>query len=172
MKTSILWLPDLIKFSSYKGNWPNYVDAIYEIFVNDFIETKPIFRGKRLGLKRHPLHDGKESTFWHLISEGRVEAERTPDLRRCERIGWPSPTINNSHEELHLKVWSTFRNKEERITIWIESQDYVVILAVRKGYILPWTAYPITYRHEKAKLEKSFKKAGPTKADAAQRAAS
>ncbi|MNH30689.1 hypothetical protein D3C79_909980 [compost metagenome] len=44
---------------------------------------------KRLGLKRHPVIQGKEATFWHMISEGNDEAERLPDLRRCERIRWP-----------------------------------------------------------------------------------
>jgi hypothetical protein len=28
-----------------------------------------------------------------MIQEGRTEDERTPDLRRCERIRWPRPII-------------------------------------------------------------------------------
>lgn len=172
MTTSISWLPSLVEFTSYQGNWPDYLEAIYDIFVKDFVDTKPKFRGRRLGLKRHPVYDGKEATFWHLISKGNVESERTPDFRRCERIGWPAPIINNCSQKQHLKIWETPRNKERRITIWIESQDYVVILAERNGYILLWTAYLITYRHQKEKLAKSFEKSASKKADAAQKAAS
>lgn len=37
------------------------------------------------------MADGKEATFWHMIQEGRIEEDRTPDIRRCERIRWPKP---------------------------------------------------------------------------------
>jgi len=49
--------------------------------------------GKRLGLKRHPMTQNKEATFWHMIQEGSVESERIPDIRRCERIRWPRPSV-------------------------------------------------------------------------------
>src|SRR5690625_5054274 len=93
---SISWLPPMICLSNHQGNWNNYFQVIYEIFHRDFVTSKPTFRGVRLGLKRHPEYDGKPATFWHMISEGSVEAERTPDLRRCERIAWPRPVIENS----------------------------------------------------------------------------
>ncbi len=84
------WLPDLVLFEDYENNWDNYLSVLYEFYNKDFIKTKPVFRGKKLAVKKHPLADGKESTFWHIIQEGENEDDRIPDLRRCERIRCPN----------------------------------------------------------------------------------
>jgi hypothetical protein len=83
------WLPELVTLQDYGGDWVRYLEAIYGHFRQDLVLTPPAYPGRRFALKRHPLVQGKEATFWHLISEGRVEADRLPDLRRCERIRWP-----------------------------------------------------------------------------------
>jgi len=157
------WLPDLVLLESCENNWDKYLKAIYDYFRADFVYSKPEFRGEKLALKRYPLaEDGKESTFWHMISEGNAEDERIPDLRRCERIRWPKPIVEHS-EEKTIKVWENERRGETRICIWFEDIEYLVILAKRKGYILFWTAYPIIKEHRKKKLNKEFeenKKAG------------
>ncbi len=153
------WLPPLVLFGDYGGDWEQYVEAIYAYFKEDFIDNKLEFRGRRLGLKRHPLSNGKEATFWHLISEGIDEASRTPDLRRCERICWPRPVVENSEDNI-VKVWTNVRRStkgiETRICLWLETQEYLVILADRKTYILPWTAYVVDKPHQKRKLQKEF----------------
>lgn len=64
------WLPPLVLFSDYNGDWDAYLEAIYSYFKQDFVDSKPVFRGKRFGLKRHPLAQGKEATFWHMIQQG------------------------------------------------------------------------------------------------------
>ena len=46
-----------------------------------------------MGLKRHPELEGKSATFWHFVTEGKVEADRTPVRERIERIGWPKAII-------------------------------------------------------------------------------
>ena len=55
------WLPELITMESFGGNWIAFFDAVYNYFHQDFVVNKPVFRGKRLGLKRHPeyrfIHD-------------------------------------------------------------------------------------------------------------------
>ena len=89
------WLPPLVLFNDHGGNWHAYLDAIYAWFKQDFVDTKPTFQGRRLGLKRQPVTHGKEATFWHMIQEGSVEVDRTPDFRRCERIRWPRPIIEH-----------------------------------------------------------------------------
>lgn len=153
------WLPPLVLFKDYGGDWEQYVEAIYAYFKEDFIDSKPEFQGRRLGLKRHPLSNGKEATFWHLISEGIDEASRTVDFRRCERICWPRPLIENSEDDV-VKVWTNVRKStkgvETRICLWLEVQEYLVILADRKEYILPWTAYVVDRPHQKKKLQKEF----------------
>jgi len=149
------WLPSLVRFTAWGGNWPQYLEALYAYFRQDFVESTPSFCGTRLGLKRHPRIEGKEATFWHLISEGQNESERTPDLRRCERIRWPRPIIEKADAPV-LKVWRNERRGEGRICLWLEDAEYLVILAERKGYLLPWTAYPVTEAHQKRKLQKEY----------------
>jgi hypothetical protein len=141
-----------VLFESYFGNWEHYLDAIYALFKADFVDSKPLFRGVRLGLKRYPLTYNKEATFWHFILIRKIEAERMPDLRRCERISWPRAIIENS-QDFRIKFWKNERKGEKRICLWLEPENYLVILAERKGYILPWTAYLVVQEHQKKKLQ-------------------
>lgn len=164
MTVSSRWLPPLVFFKDYGGNWDRYVEALYEFFKQDFVDSTPSFQGRKLALKRHPMAQGKEATFWHLISEGGNEEDRLPDLRRCERIRWPRPIIEHA-DESGIKVWGNRRKGEKRICIWFEAVEYLVVLAVRKGYILLWTAYPVTRSHRKRKLQKEYE--AYLKADAA-----
>lgn len=150
------WLPELVLFNDYGGNWERYLTAIYQYFCVDFVDNKPSFQGVRLGLKRHPVIHGKEATFWHIISEGDKEAERIPDFRRCERIRWVKPIIEQGGEP--VKIWRETRNGETRIHLWLEAASYLVVLNERNGYILPWTAYLVEREHEKAKLNKRWVK--------------
>lgn len=105
------------------------------------------------------MTQGKEATFWHMVSEGKDEADRFPDIRRCERIRWPRPIIENADDEV-VKVWTnvrrTTKGPEKRICLWLESREYLVILADRKSYILPWTAYVVDQPHQKGKLQNEY----------------
>jgi hypothetical protein len=149
------WLPPLVLFSDYSGDWDPYLDAVYAFFRADFVDDKPFFQGRRLGLKRYPEARGKEATFWHMIQEGSIEDERTPDFRRCERIRWPRPIIEND-TDVAIKVWRNKRKGEERICLWFEQDSYLVILADRGKYILPWTAYPVEREPQRRKLQKEY----------------
>lgn len=104
MPTDIFSLPDLVLLDSYNGVFENYLEAVYTYFRTDFVESKPVFRGIRLGLKKIPMSEGKEATFWHFISEGEDENSRNADITRMERIRWPKPIINSS-ENSYFKVW-------------------------------------------------------------------
>lgn len=149
------WLPPLVLLEAHGGNWATYEDALYEHFLDDFVRQVTYFRGHKIALKRHPLLKGKAATFWHITSEGDVENERIPDLRRCERIRWPKLLIENC-DEPGVKVWQEMRNNEPRIHIWLEDKDYIVVLAVRNGYYLLWTAFHILYPHQRQKFQKRF----------------
>lgn len=153
------WLPSLVLLTEHGGDWERYLAAIYAWFVQDFVVGKPDFCGRPIGLKRHPVSLGKEATFWHMVSDGLVEEDREIDLRRCERIRWPSPVIEHSTGNV-VKVWenvrTTKKGPESRICLWMEAQEYLVILADRKDYLLPWTAYVVDRPHQKAKLQREF----------------
>jgi hypothetical protein len=136
------WLPPLVLLEEYGGNWDQYLN-----------DSRPTLKGMRVALKRHPIEKGKEATFWHLISEGKSEKDRLPDLRRCERIRWPRPIIEHDDDPA-IKFWVNERRGEKRICLWFEEEEYLVILAKRHGYVIIWTAYVVTKTHTKVKLKK------------------
>jgi hypothetical protein len=154
------WLPPLVLLEEYDGDWKEYIKAIYDYFKVDFIDTRPQFQDKVIRLKRYPLLDEKEATFWHITSEGKEEDERVPDLRRCERIRWPRPIIEH-HNDNSIRCWrnargNTRRRNERRIVLWLYDEDYVVVLADRGRYMLLWTAYCVSWNHTREKLLKDY----------------
>lgn len=149
------WLPELITLSDFDGKWPEYCEAVYAIFHRDFVSSKPNYAAKRFALKRHPEFDGKSATFWHLISAGKIEQDRTPDLRRCERIAWPKPMIEAIAED-KVRVWKNKRGTSERILIAVEDFSYVVILDEREEFVLLWTAYFIEYPNQRRKMQREY----------------
>lgn len=158
----MITLPALILYEDHANNWDIYLEVIYSAFYDDFIKEKPVYKGLALKLKAHPYIEGKEATFWHLITKGLIEAERTPEIPRCERIKWPRPIIDNSHKVQDVKIWENTRNTkkgvQERICLCYGDWEYLVVLNKRKGFLLPWTAYPVIYNNDKRKLEKEYNK--------------
>lgn len=148
-------LPPIITLEEYSGDIVNYLEAVYTIFRRDFVDSKPKYRNKRLGLKKYPLISDKEYTFYHMTHKGNIETERTPDLRRCERIAYPKPLIENSIST-SLKVWKNKRGTKVRILIFHEEESYLVVLEDRGSYILPWTAYIVEYKNKKQRLLKEY----------------
>lgn len=156
------WLPELVLFESYGNDWDKYLDALYAFYKADFLDSKPKYKNTYVGVKRLPKYDGKESNFWHLIQEAyqtTKEEDRIPDLRRCERIRWPRPIIENATKPVAL-VWENTRHYssgiEKNICLWLKEKEYLVILRRRKTYFLLWTAYPVTKDHTRRKLQKEY----------------
>ena len=149
------WLPSLVLLTDYGGNWDDYLKAVHKFFRADFVASRPNYRDQPVKIKSMPYDDNKEATFWHLVSEGKREEERTPDFRRCERIRWPRPVIENC-DISGIKVWENERRGKISICIWFDDIDYLVVLGKRKGYVLLVTAYPVTYKNRKEDLEKEY----------------
>jgi hypothetical protein len=63
-------LPDLVRLEDYHGDWNSYIEGVYQYFRQDFIQSSPSWPGRRWSLKRAPIRDGKEATFWHIVQEG------------------------------------------------------------------------------------------------------
>lgn len=158
------WLPPLVLLMDSGGNWDAYLTRIYAYFRADFIDSRPVFQGKQMGLKRHPMLQGKEATFWHLIQTGSTEQDRTPDLRRCERIRWPRPMIEAFQTE-RVKCWRNERKGQKGIIIALGDFSYLVVLRERRNQVLLWTAYYVERDHQRRKHAREFqeaqKKLGP-----------
>ena len=152
------WLPPLVLLGDSQGNFEKYLDAVYACFVRDFVHSQTIFQGWSVLLKRHPMALEREATFWHLISSGKEEADRLPDVRRCERISWPRAIIDHASDPL-IKCWENQRRGETRVLLWLETVKYLVILARRERYYLLWTAYQTEREHTIRSLQREYERA-------------
>lgn len=151
------WLPALMTLAGVGGDWSVYCERVYEIFRRDFIESQPRFRGEWVRCRRDPKYEGKEAGFWHCVQQGADEQQRTPDLRRCERIAWIRVLIEHA-DTPGVEVWETTRGTDRRHVLWF-NEEFVVVLAGRRGgtgraYKQLVTAYCTDREHTKRKLRK------------------
>lgn len=151
------WLPPLLRLEDSAGSWESYIDVVYRVFQKDLVYGNLQFFDKPVRVKRLPVLRGKETAFWHLVSYGDVEDERLPDLRRCERIGWVRAAIEHAGSE-RVKCWQNRRRGEDRYVIWLEDEDFVVILADRRKYVLVWTAYVLQGQHRRDKFRREYER--------------
>lgn len=133
-------LPPLEEFN---GQWQPYEDLIYQIFVDEVVKGGLRFDGERISCQRRPEQKGKHYAFWHLITSGRSEEERSVDLRRCERIRWIAWTIQNVNSSPLVSAWENRRATSRHVVLWVEAHDYAVILARRCDHYLLKTAYVV-----------------------------
>lgn len=99
--------------------------------------------------------DGLHRTFYHITHEGEDETNRQPDIRRMERIHYPAFVIEqNLHPE--ILIWKNRRGKDERILLFNESENYIVVLTERKEFYLFITAYVVETSHRKRSLLREY----------------
>jgi len=139
-------LPELVYFH---GDWDRYVEELYEIYMREIVNGGLTFKGFPVKCQYRPSALGKGYGFWHVISDGSVEEDRIPDLRRCERIKWISWLIQNVENDSRITWWQNKRGSNPHVVIWIEAEDFAVILAKRSKYYLLKTAYCVSKRRKK-----------------------
>lgn len=150
-----LVFPELVFLHDYTGNVEVYFSEVYSIFENDFIKTQPLYEHKKVAVRKYPEVDGIHRTFYHITHQGEDENNREPDIRRMERIRFPKFVIENSlHKD--ILVWKNTRGKDERIVLFNEKENYIVILAQRNDFYLFITAYYVETEHRKRKLLKEY----------------
>lgn len=151
------WLPAPIPFSDFGTDVNKYLDHLYSIFKNDFINSRLFYNGKPV------LFDNREinsypACFWHLVTEDKVydcerESVENLSLLRCERICWIRPIIVN-HTHGAVSVWENIRGKKVNTIFFVEDCDYVVVLSNIKNKFYIVTAYHVNYQLRKEKLIK------------------
>ena len=156
------WLPALVFLEDSAGDWSIYEEVLYRWFETDFVATLPVWPGKRVGLKRHPLNKGKEATFWHFISTGEDEGNRSIDIRRCESIRWPRPSMEQftgrrPHTGDRIIWWKNQRRGGEwRYLLALPDFSYLMVVADRGDFVLPWTQYHVEKPHRREKYRKEY----------------
>lgn len=99
----------------------------------------------------------------HPRQKGRVEDDRMPDLRRCERIRWVRWVIENAASHVEIDMWQNTRGTETNTLLWFR-EEYLVVLGQRQGYWLLRTAYCTEKSGRIAQLRKerdAFRRANP-----------
>jgi len=142
-------LPNLITLNEYGGDWPTYLEVIYTNYLTHVVNANLYYNKWPIKFQFRPMHEGKGFAFWHTISEGEKEVDRTIDFRRCERIvsiGW---LITNASILDQITAWENKRGKNHHIVLFYEIESYVVILAKRNDYYLFKTAYVATPQRKK-----------------------
>ncbi len=152
-----IWLPALVSLSAHGGDPARYIAAVYAVFEADFVLTKPRFRNGLVGLGWSPIDDGKPKTFWHMTSTGKVEADRMPDLRRCECIGWPKVLIGAAAGD-QVRCWAKMHDKEQRWYVALPDFSYLVALAEgRRGDYVLITAFHVEHERQRSRLEAEWR---------------
>ncbi len=136
-------LPELIELTKFQGDWAPYLEAIYQLYLNKIADSNFTYLGLPVKCQRRPMYENKGAGFWHAISEGTNEENRTVDLRRCERIPWIPWIIKHAKNGINSTVtwWQNQRFGNIHIVFLHEKESYVVVLAKRNGYYLLKTAY-------------------------------
>lgn len=167
------WLPDPIFF---QGDWDSFVQTLYAVFKQDFVDGSPRYRSRPVWHDRRVAPDdtyGFEEGFWHLITSnqrkrnsttGKIEKERVPEFQRAARLPWSRPTIDNDTEPEVLS-WDyeqdTKKGTVVRTYIWLKDHDFVVILerqTKRKGDIFMLiTSFYIDHKAKRRDLESRYK---------------
>ena len=155
MNFSCKWLPEIIELSDYDGNWNNYNDKLYEIFLNDFINTKPVFKGEYVRIRKQPRLGKYEHGFIHLTTVANHNQtninDRLPDLRRCERMEWNKKIIDNYQcNDVSCKCRKIYYYEQNykntvRINLIFADARYKVVLEKRDNYYLLITGYYMEY---------------------------
>jgi len=148
------WPPELIPLASCGGSWTKYCETIYAEFRRDFVSSRGRFLGKHVGISKRMI-EGKEAAFWHCISEGKVEEDRVPDMRRCERIRWPRGLIDAVGTG-RVKWWKERDGSRCRSYVALPDFSYLVVMEEAATHFLMVTAYPIEQPHAQRKLGKRY----------------
>jgi len=137
----------------FEGDWGRYQRQLSDVFSRELSNGNPVFRGIRVSCQRRPETDGEWFAFWHLISEGHVEDERIPDMRRCERLPWVRWIIDHADNDNEIDVWEYQNRRAKNIYLWYR-EEYLVVLSRRNGYFLLKTAFCTPQDGYKRKLRR------------------
>lgn len=156
------WLPDLITLADYKGRWEDYIDGLYVLFVDDFVEGAPTLNDKPIVFRRGgEPYEGKEWAFWYLTCDHprgyREEEDWETNLRRCERISWIRPLIAGyEYGATDVVGWIQIRRGQERLAIALDDFSYIVILRDTSSEFLLITHFFVVEEHERRRYEREY----------------
>lgn len=138
-------LPTQLNLSLFGHDWSLYKEKLYQIFRRDFIDGEVRFRGKPIDIIHERFFEGKERTFWHIISEGQEDINRLLNTDRCASLPWVKPLIEDDGACAEYRFWIRYhdKTKRDRYYIWCTAVNYLVVLEDRDSHYKLITAYNI-----------------------------
>ncbi len=149
------WLPEMASISPWEHDT---YERLYDEFHNAFIVGTVQLAGKTVGYDS-TIVDEKENGFWHITTKTSEDGDRLPDPRRCEKLVWLKPMIENS-DKSEVLVWEEDAGKGSfKIYVWLENYDYVAVIKKnRNGKLYLVTAYAVEYPNVRRKLKSQYNK--------------
>lgn len=132
-----------------------YIDTCEKVFRDGF-SPQVLIAGRRFTANMRDMADGRPARFWHAVSEGREEEERTIALPRCEHLPW----IRAIMEGAARGVCPIWHGEEGKVAASTPDFDYLVVsreIQIRERderILLFITAFPIEHAHRRDKHRK------------------
>ena len=139
--STLSWLPERL-FRNHYASTDLLETAAYSIFQTDW-QSHPVFRGDEVRVHRQPhkANPLRWHTYWHCVTEGQPEEARTTPMEdRLDRIPWTHPVVSNEADAA-VKVWSNIRGQDRHVCIWLERENYLVVLKMAHSHFVLKTAY-------------------------------
>lgn len=149
------WLPAPMLLEDYKGDLAAYLSDVYSRFAQDIKRNPLAFRGRTVDFDRSTEPpDHRERGFWHVISEGNEGSSvGEPNLLRCSRVPWIRAILQNEGDS-RVTTWLRKVGREDRLHIWLEEFDYIIVLSCSKNKWFLVTAFVTDYEHTRKKHRK------------------
>lgn len=148
------WLPEMFSVNPWEHDT---YDKLYDVFHDFFIAGEVIFRGQSVGYDS-AIVDGRANGFWHITTRKDVKTgERLPDPRRCERLPWLKPMVENS-DKVEVLAWEyDDGDGVNKLYVWLKDHDYVAIMKKnKKGKLYLLSAFWVEYPSAKRKLMQKY----------------
>ena len=166
------WIPEL-ETQNIGEEFSSYENRLYDIFRRDFILSHPTYDNLTVTVRRHEEEeDGKWAGFFHITStEDHATGERITDVRRCERIRYPRPTVQYCRQCPQCAyticekpmVWKEPWRGRTRANILVDPERYLVVLEPHpekpRPYCMLVTAYYLDQEHSYRKQLRRYEQA-------------
>ena len=173
------WIPPLEPIDNLV-EWAAYEDKLYEIFRQEFILSRPIFRGLPVKIRATPKWNSREESFWHLTCrdyshKAGTPEFRDPDIERSSRIHWARAFIENYDKCVipcifypecgGVYIWNGSHKPKNgrprtRTKLFLEEESYLLVLEDREDHYQLITAHVITEEWSLKSIKREMKKKG------------
>lgn len=149
-------MPPLIKIEKFNNNWDQYLDYIYDLYIEDFFNNTLFYKGLPVKTFTNLEYNGKQETFNHITTKG--SRDRLYNSLRCERYKWIKTMLEGETCENceSMAIWPVKKGKKHRTLIWCRKTNFLIVLEKRKNAFYLITAYCVIYPNTERDLRQSY----------------